>query len=91
MSEDKILSDLSHSSPAIFSLRAITQRIPQLLGGVLTVIDASIHEPIARKATKDLVKKYFYSWADELEMHAKIVDPEVHGKMGGSLNLEEEA
>lgn len=83
-------ADISYNFglPAVFSFEAIRQRLPTLLGETLTVVDASIHDPVARKATKDLIKKSFYRWAGDLEQDAAYSDPDGHGKSRGSINLE---
>lgn len=75
--------------PAVFSLKAVQQRVPELLGQVLTVIDASVHEATARKAMKDLVKQQFYLWIASLEREAAFLDPDGHGRTAGRINLED--
>lgn len=90
MSEEKTVQEWTGGLPAVFSFEAVRQRMPKLLGETLTVLDASIHDPIARKAAKDLVKKSFYGWVLSLDGEARGLDPEGHGRVGGSLNLEED-
>jgi hypothetical protein len=89
MSNEKIVREWMGGLPAVFSFHAVEQRVPKLLGETLTVLDASLHDPIARKAAKDLVKKSFYGWVTSLNEEARLLDPDGHGRVGGNISLEE--
>lgn len=48
--------------------------IGNLEGNILTFIDASIQDPIQRKALKDLLRPMIWNWAGEnnLEQHCEV-------------------
>lgn len=50
----------------VFSLSVMIAQLNFLLGDTLTVIDASIADPIQRKAMKDIVKQKFWDKCNHL-------------------------
>lgn len=54
----------------LFSVGGIQWRLNSLLGNVLTTIDASITDPIQRKAVKDIMKRHVWSTITEVRGEA---------------------
>lgn len=50
----------------------VGRHLNQLLGEVLTLIDASIIEPTQRKAVKDMIKEKFYRTAYDLKGEERV-------------------
>ena len=51
---------------SFFSLSGVTWRLNNLLGSVLTVVDASVVDPVQRKAVKDLMRTHFWKTLDNM-------------------------
>lgn len=57
------------------SVEGISVHLKSLLGDVLTIVDASMADPVQRKATKDIVKKAFYGKMDWI--FTLVTDPNI--------------
>lgn len=57
----------------LFSVGGIQWHFNNLLGNVLTTIDASITDPIQRKAVKDIMKRHV--WAMMTEVREEAYNP----------------
>ncbi len=64
MSKNKVSNSVS-GNPASVVYLFFTPIIQDLEGKILTFIDASLQDPIQRKALKDLVRPAIWSWAVE--------------------------
>ena len=53
-----------------FSVKGIEWRMNNLLGHILTTIDASIVDPTQRKAVKDIIKNQTYRLMEQLRTEA---------------------
>lgn len=54
----------------MFSVQGIEWRLNNLLGNVLTTVDAAITDPVQRKAMKDIMKHHAYAVMTEVRNEA---------------------
>jgi len=54
----------------LFSVAGIEWRLSNLLGNILTTVDASITDPVQRKAIKDIMKRHTYAVMTEVRNEA---------------------
>lgn len=57
--------DVQSVTPDQVMYMLFSRAIQELEGKILTVIDASISDPVQRKAIKDLVRPMIWTWAIE--------------------------
>lgn len=57
--------DVQSVTPDQVMYMLFSRAIQELEGKILTVIDASISDPVQRKAIKDLVRPIIWTWAIE--------------------------
>lgn len=54
----------------LFSVGGIEWRLNNLLGNILTTVDAAITDPVQRKAIKDIMKRHTYAVMTEVRNEA---------------------
>lgn len=54
----------------LFSVGGIEWRLNNLLGNILTTVDAAITDPVQRKAMKDIMKRHAYALMTEVRSEA---------------------
>jgi hypothetical protein len=54
----------------LFSVKGIEWRLNNLLGNILTTVDAAITDPVQRKAMKDIMKRHTYELMTEVRNEA---------------------
>lgn len=60
---------------ALFTVEFIRHQFTSIVGKTLTIIDASIQDPVQRKAVKDLIKHQIYSqlqWVVEYSLNENV-------------------
>lgn len=77
-----------YDSPSEVEYLLFSPSIGDLEGQVLTFIDASIHDPVQRKALKDLIRPMIWRWAIDSNMASNYnieMKPSVKGEISKAL------